>query len=188
MQKRHRIIRLALLLSLVCLLLPINRVIAQSNSDWQSLRSAAPSDLLERVERDYASDKNLVQPVDVGRMKLLRIRQRRAKELFLINTRLPPARKSITNPSCGQAGCLFYGYIKSGKQYKQVLNGIINDFQVDNALPLIQPIKHVVNQLPCLQLTVHNSQSDRLFSSQLCFDGKDYQPIAPPRMLKQLQP
>lgn len=184
MQKRSsKLVRLVLLLSLVYLLMPIGGAIAQPSSNWQRL-SVAPQDLLERVQRDYAIDSGLGQPIDIGQMYLLQVRQPGARELFLINTRLA-GKGSTANPTCGQAGCLVYGYVQSGKEYKRVLNGYINDFQVQNAPPPIQPIKKVVNKLPCLQLTLYQNQANQLLSSMLCFDGQEYQLTAPPKVLQQ---
>lgn len=183
MQKRSpKLVRLVFLLSLFYLLMPIGGAIAQQNSSWQRL-SAAPPGLLERVQKDYAVDSGLEQLIDIRQMHLLQIRLSGARPLFLINTRLA-GKGSTANPTCGQAGCLFYGYVQSGNKYKQVLNGYINDFQVENAPQPIVPIKKVVNKLPCLQLTSYQSQSQQLLSSQLCFDGQEYQPIAPPRILR----
>lgn len=187
MQKRSlKLIRLVCLLSLIYLLIPSAEALTQPNSNWQKL-SVAPPGLLERVQKDYANDSSLNRIVDVSQMNFFQVRQSRARPLFLINTRLPGQDPSA-NPTCGQAGCLFYGYLQSGNEYKQVLNGYINDFQVENAPPPIQPTKKVVNQLPCLQLASYQSQSQQLLSSQLCFDGKEYQPIAPPRVLKRIMP
>lgn len=186
MQKRSpKLVRLVLLLSLVYLLMPMGGAIAQQSFNWQRL-SVAPQDLLERVQKDYAIDSGLEQPIDIRQMHLLQVRQPGARELFLINTRLA-GKGSTANPTCGQAGCLFYGYVPFAKKYKRVLNGYINDFQVESAPPPIEPIKKVVNELPCLQLTLYQSQSTQLLSSQLCFDGQEYQPIAPPRVLRQLK-
>lgn len=184
MQMRSpKLVRLVLLLSLVYLLMPMGGAIAQQSSNWQRL-FAAPPGLLERVQKDYAIDNGLGRPIDIGQMHLLQVRQPGARELFLINTRLA-GKGSTANPTCGQAGCLFYGYIQSGKEYKQVLNGYINDFQVENAPPPIQPTKKIVNQLPCLQLTLYQNQANQMLSSRLCFDGQEYQLTAPPRVLKQ---
>lgn len=184
MQKTSpKLVRLFLLLSLVCLLMPIGGAIAQPRSNWQKL-STAPQPLLERVQKDYAIDSGLERPIDIGQMHLLQIRQSGAMPLFIINTRLA-GKGSSANPTCGQAGCLFYGYVQSGKEYKRVLNGYINDFQVENAPPPIEPIKKVVNKLPCLQLTLLQNQSNQLLSSRLCFDGREYQPTAPPKVLRQ---
>lgn len=185
MQMRSpKLVRLFLLLSLVYLLMPVGGAIAQPRSNWQRL-SVAPQTLLERVQKDYAVDSGLEQPIDIRQMYLLQVRHPGARKLFLINTRLA-GKGSTANPTCGQAGCLFYGYVESGKKYERVLNGYINDFQVESAPPVIQPIEKVVNKLPCLQLTLYQSQSTQLLSSQLCFDGQEYQPIAPPRVLRQL--
>lgn len=184
MQKRSlKLVRLFLLLSLVYLLIPVGGAIAQPRSNWQRL-SVAPRALLEQVQKDYAVDSGLERLMDIGQMHLLQIRQSGAMPLFLINTRLA-GEGSTANPTCGQAGCLFYGYVQSGKKYEQVLNGYINDFQVENAPSLIQPTKKVVNKLPCLQLTLYQAQANQLLSSRLCFDGKEYQPTAPPRVLQQ---
>lgn len=186
MRKRSpKLVHLVFLLSLVYLLMPIGGAIAQPRSNWQRL-SAAPQGLLEQVQKDYAVDSNLERPIDVGQMHVLQIRQSAAMPLFIINTRLAGI-GSTANPTCGQAGCLFYGYMQSGKEYRQVLNGYINDFQVKNAPPPIQPTKKIVNKLPCLQLTLYQNQANQLLSSRLCFDGQEYQLIAPPKVLRQFE-
>jgi len=184
-KRSPKLVHLAFLLSLVYWLMPMGGAIAQAGSNWQRL-SSAPQGLLEQVQKDYAIDSGLGRPIDIGQMHLLQIRQPGARELFLINTRLAGI-GSTANPTCGQAGCLFYGYTQSGKEYKRVLNGYINDFQVENAPVPIQPTKKILNQLPCLQLTLYQNQANQLLSSRLCFDGQEYQPIAPSRVLKQFE-
>jgi hypothetical protein len=188
MQKQPQkfIFQLIFLLSMIYSFMPVGGVLAEKVFNWKSLRSAAPSGLLEQVQKDYTTDANLNQPVDVGQMQLLLVQQSKAKPLFLINTRLP-GQTPDANPTCGQAGCLFYGYTKSGQRFVQVLNGYINDFRLQDAPPPIQPTNQVVNQLPCLQLTFYKSQFNQLLTSKLCFDGKEYQPTSPPVVLRQLK-
>lgn len=106
-----------------------------------------------------------------------------AKPLYIINTRVK-SQSPEANSSCGQAGCLFYGYTKSGNKFVQVMNGYINDFRLKNAPPVIQPTNQIINQLPCLQLTSYSNQTQQLIGTKLCFDGKEYQPVTSPTQLK----
>lgn len=152
------------------------KVAAVEVPDWHRLQISAPAGLLQQVRKDYVSDVNPEQPVDIGQMQLLQISKPKAKSLYIVNTRLPGLDPS-SNPSCGQAGCLFYGYIQQGNRFVQVLNGYINDFRLQGSPPVIQLLNQIANQLPCLQLTFYQNQSQRLMRSKLCFDGKEYQPV-----------
>lgn len=179
-QQKLPILYGAILLGIAFAIAPVPKALAQKNPAWEFLQGAVPPSLLERIRQDYAKDINPEQPVNVGLMQVWQIRSKRAKPLYLVNTRLPGL-DTASNPSCGQAGCLFYGYTTSGKGFIRVLNGYINDFQVEDAPPIIQATSQVTNQLPCLQLNFYQEQ--KLLTSKLCFDGKEYQPVQAPTVL-----
>lgn len=181
-QKRHPLFHCVFLIGIIYLFIPIGSVLAQSADNWANLRSAPPG-LLKQVAVDYANDTNQDHPTNVSSMQFLQVQKPKAKLLYLINTR-QMGQTPNANPSCGQAGCLFYGYTQTQGKYVQILNGYINDFHLKNAPPVIQPTNQVVNQLPCLQLTSLQSQTQKLMSVKLCFDGKEYQPTASPEVLK----
>lgn len=185
-QTRQLLFYFIFLIGIICSLTPIGSVLAQSADNWSNLRSAPP-ELLKQVAADYASDTNQNHPKDVSSMQLLQVQKPKAKPLYLVNTR-QLSQTPDANPTCGQAGCLFYGYTQSKGKFVQVLNGYINDFRLKNAPPVIQPTNQVVNQLPCLLLTSYQNQSQQLMRSKLCFDGKDYQPTQPSTQLKQPAP
>ncbi|MDZ4877756.1 MAG: hypothetical protein CLLPBCKN_007191 [Chroococcidiopsis cubana SAG 39.79] len=131
---------------------------------WEQLQSTN-SALLEQVERDYTHDIAPDTPMNVGQMQVSKISKSNSQVLYLVNTRLP----GDNNPSCGVSGCLFYGYVTQNDRFVQVLNGYLNDFQVENALPTIQA-SQIKNHLPCLHLTSAKQQS-----KELCYNGKTYQ-------------
>lgn len=159
----------------ILLLYPVDNALAQKKISWERLDKTAPPGLQQQVQKDYIADTNLDRPAKVGEMQLLQVQQPQAKPLYLINTRIP-SQSPDANPTCGQAGCLFYGYTKSGNKFIQVLNGYINDFRLRNAPPVIQPTNQIANQLPCLQLNSYKKHSQQLIRTKLCFDGKEYQP------------
>lgn len=135
---------------------------------WEQLQGTN-SALLEQVERDYTHDIAPDIPVNVGQMQVSKISKSNSQVLYLVNTRLP-GKDPNNNPSCGQVGCLFYGYVKQNNSFIQVLNGYINDFQVMNAPPTIEASR-VKNHLPCLRLADSKQQTN-----ELCYNGKVYQP------------
>ncbi|MBD2305633.1 hypothetical protein H6G17_08895 [Chroococcidiopsis sp. FACHB-1243] len=124
--------------------------------------------VLEQVERDYTHDIAPDTPMNVGQMQVSKISKSNSQVLYLVNTRLP-GKDPNNDSSCGQVGCLFYGYVKQNNHFVRVLNGYINDFHVQDAPPTIQASR-INNHLPCLHLTSAKRQS-----KELCYNGRTYQ-------------
>ncbi|MDZ4877783.1 MAG: hypothetical protein CLLPBCKN_007218 [Chroococcidiopsis cubana SAG 39.79] len=142
---------------------------------WERLQVAAPA-LIEQVSRDYTKDIAPDPPVDVGQMRVSKISKPNAETLYLINTRLP-GKNPDANPSCGASGCLFYGYIEQNNSFVQVFNGYVNDFQPQNASPIVQVSDRLEHRLPCLRLTSYENNFPQPFVTQLCYNGETYQPV-----------
>ena len=142
---------------------------------WKTVAEAAPSALRQQLEQDYAPHVPPAQEVDVGQMHILKLQESGAFPLHLINTRVHSLEHPDQTPTCGMGGCLFLGYIPDKSKYKQVLNQLINDFQVEGAPPVIQSTRRVLNGVPCFQLTTYNPSTQRVNPNQtLCFNGKEF--------------
>ena len=146
---------------------------------WQRLQDVTPA-LIEQVRRDYNTDVAPDSPVNVAQMRVSKISKPNAETLLLINTRIPGKDPDV-NPSCGVSGCLFYGYVKRKNNFIQVFNGYVNDFQPQNAPPVIQASDRLEHHLPCLRLTSYKNNFPQPFMTHLCYDGKTYQPVDSPK-------
>lgn len=146
---------------------------------WRPVSRIAPSGLLKRLSQDYAPHIPANMAVDVGQMRMLKLQQPGSLPLYLVNTRVYMSGNQKRTPTCGLEGCLFLGYIPDKAGFKQVFEGLINDFQVQGKPPVIQPILRIVNKVSCFQLTTYNTGTGRTNPTQtLCFNGGDFVPIA----------
>jgi len=146
---------------------------------WQPVSQIAPSGLLQRLRQDYAPHITTNTTVDVRQMRMLKLQQPGSLPLYLVNTRVHTSGNQKRTPTCGLGGCLFLGYIPDKAGFKQVFEGLINDFQVQGKPPVIQPISRVLNKVPCFQLTTYNTGTGRTNPTQtLCFNGGDFVPIS----------
>lgn len=147
-------------------------------TNWQPVSQIAPSGLLQRLRQDYAPHIPANTAVDVGQMRMLKLQQPGSLPLYLVNTRVHTSGNQERTPTCGLGGCLFLGYIPDKAGFKQIFEGLVNDFQVQGKPPFIQPISRVMNKVPCLQLTTYNARTRRTNSTQtLCFNGGDFVPV-----------
>ena len=147
-------------------------------TSWQPVSRIAPSGLLQRLRQDYAPHIPAKTAVDVGQMRMLKLQQPGSSPLYLVNTRVHTVGDQKKTPTCGFGGCLFLGYIPDHSGFKQVFEGLINDFQVQGKPPVIQPISRVVNKVPCFQLTTYNSRTQKTNPTQtLCFNGGNFTPV-----------
>lgn len=147
-------------------------------SSWQPVSQSAPPKLLQQLQQDYAPHIPSDMTMDVGQMQMLKLQQSGSLPLYLVNTRVHTSRNQKKTPTCGFGGCLFLGYIPENSGFKQVFNGLINDFQVQGKPPVIKPISRVMNRVPCFQLTTYNSRAARINPTQtLCFNGGDFAPV-----------
>jgi hypothetical protein len=148
---------------------------SKNDPDWKPVAQVAPAKLLQQLRQDYAPHIPPNQVVEVGQMKMLTLQQPGSFPLYLINTRVYPTGHPEQTPTCGVGGCLFLGYIPDKNGFKQVLNGWINDFEVQGEPPIIQPVQRVLNQVPCFQLTTYNPRAKRMNPTQiLCFNGEEF--------------
>lgn len=153
----------------------VHPALSSSESKWLKVYQSAPTALVRQLRQDYAPYLRLDIPVDVGQMQVLKLQQPGSLPLYVINTRVHTQGKPEMTPSCGMSGCLLLGYIPQNAGFKQVLKGYINDFQVQGAPPVIQPIERVLNHVPCFGLTTFNLSTQRVSSIQtLCFDGHQF--------------
>ncbi len=155
--------------------LSIHPASSKANPVWQRVKQAAPPQLEQQLRQDYAPYKRTDTPVDIGQMQMLKLEQPGSLPLYLINTRVYPKGHSELTLTCGIGGCLTLGYIPQGERFKQVLNRWMNDFQVEGAPPVIQPIKRVLNRVPCFQLSGYSPSTGQPNQTQtLCFDGNEF--------------
>ncbi|MBD2060599.1 hypothetical protein H6F88_32155 [Oculatella sp. FACHB-28] len=146
---------------------------------WRPVWEVAPPGLLEQLRQDYATEIPADVTVDVRQMQLLKLQQPESLPLYLINTRVYSLEHPDQTPTCGTGGCLFLGYIPGNNGFRQVLNGWINDFQVQGEPPVIGPVQRVLNHVPCFQLTTYNARTQRISPTQtLCFNGGRFVPAA----------
>jgi hypothetical protein len=144
-------------------------------SAWRLVAQSAPPALLQQLQQDYALHIPPNQTIDVGQMHILKLQQTGSLPLYLINTRIHPVGHPEQTPTCGIGGCLFLGYIPHKDKYQQVLNVMINDFQLKGNSPIIQPLNRVLNDVPCFQLTTSNANTGRIHPTQtLCFNGHTF--------------
>lgn len=160
------------------LLWQISPGFSESQQNWRPVSQAAPPALLQQLRQDYAPNLPLDWSGDIGQMRMLKLQQPGSLPLYLINTRVYPPGRPEQTPTCGTGGCLFLGYIPQGNRYRQVLNGLINDFQVQGAPPVIQPVQRTLNNVPCFSLTAFNPRTQSASPSQvLCFNGGNFVPV-----------
>jgi hypothetical protein len=147
-------------------------------TSWQPVSRIAPSGLLQRLRQDYAPHIPANTTVDVGQMRMLKLQQPGSSPLYLVNTRVHTVGNQKKTPTCGFGGCLFLGYIPDHSGFKQVFEGLINDFQVQRKPPVIQPISRVMNKVPCFQLTTYNARTQKTNPTQtLCFNDGNFTPV-----------
>ncbi len=145
--------------------------IAQNNLKWTHLSQSALPNLQNQLQQDYQRANS---PVDVGRMRVLKIQQTSQKQpLYLIDTRvaLEPNRINL-NPTCGKAGCAIEGYIQTENQYQQVLAVYLDPYP-PKGKPLIEPTESLQNGLPCLNF--NQRQQTQMEVVQWCYNGQRYQ-------------
>ncbi|MBN8564211.1 MAG: hypothetical protein J0L70_27130 [Leptolyngbya sp. UWPOB_LEPTO1] len=149
-----------------------------NESSWQPASQIAPPGLLQRLQQDYAPHIPSNATVDVRQMQMLKLQQSGSLPLYLVNTRIHTSGNQKKTPTCGFGGCLFLGYIPDNSSFKQVFNGLINDFQVQGKPPVIKPIARTMNRVPCFQLTTYNPRTGKSNPTQtLCFNGGDFTPV-----------
>jgi hypothetical protein len=144
-------------------------------SSWQPVSKIAPPELLRQLQQDYVPHIPSNTTVNVGQMRMLKLQQSGALPLYLVNTRVHTSENQKKTPTCGFGGCLFLGYIPDNSGFKQVFNGLINDFQVQGKPPVVKPISRVMNGVPCFQLTTYNPRTGKINPTQtLCFNGGNF--------------
>ncbi|KAM3092510.1 hypothetical protein ACKFKG_22095 [Phormidesmis sp. 146-35] len=147
-------------------------------SSWQPASRIAPPKLLQQLQQDYTPHIPSNTTVDIGQMRMLKLQQSGSLPLYLVNTRVSASGNQKRTPTCGVGGCLFLGYIPHNSGFKQVFNGLINDFQVQGKPPVIKPISQVVNRVPCFQLTTYSPRTGKINPTQtLCFNGGNFAPV-----------
>jgi len=147
-------------------------------TSWQPVSRIAPPGLRQRLQQDYTPHIPSNTTVDVGQMQMLKLQQRGSLPLYLVNTRVHTSGDPKRTPTCGFSGCLFLGYIPDNNGFKQVFNGLINDFQAQGQPSVIKPISQVMNRVPCFQLTVFNARTQKTNPTEtLCFNGGDFVPV-----------
>ena len=143
-----------------------------ASTDWQFVAKVAPPELKQQLNRDYQADLKAGgynrDFIDVRRMRMLTIREGTAMPLYLINTRLRSSSDSQQSPTCGIAGCLFYGYVTQGTRFQRVLHTYISDLQLGPTTALVQSAHRISENIPCIQINAYSQVSHRAENYTLC--------------------
>lgn len=149
-----------------------------ASSNWQLVAKVAPPGLTKKLDQDYQADLKAGGTtqtiVDVGRMRMLTIREGSARTLFLINTRVGSS-DSNQSLTCGIAGCLFYGYIARDETFQQVLKTYISDTQVKPNVPLVETAHRISEGIPCIRVNAFSQVNHRGEKYTLCSRKGNFQ-------------
>ncbi len=181
MQKLKYLVLLLILLAGTQLAIACSQVAVASDAvatnDWQPAALAAPPGLMTQVVKENIRGEWLGDP---GRMSIIKLQEPgQQKLLYLINTRIirecpPRGCDPLQDPLCGSAGCAYFGYVQSGKSYRQVFNEYLKS-SLPPDVPFMRVSKQLSSGLPCLEFAeLPNTMADLLQIKRFCYNGSKY--------------
>ncbi|MBW4639390.1 MAG: hypothetical protein KME05_14345 [Gloeocapsa sp. UFS-A4-WI-NPMV-4B04] len=181
MQNLKRLVSVLILLAITQLAIACSQVAiareAVATDNWQPAALAAPPGLMEQVVKENIRGEWLGDP---GRMSIIKLQEPgQQKLLYLINTRIirecpPRGCDPLQDPLCGSAGCAYFGYVQSGKSYRQVFNEYLKS-SLPPDVPFMRVSKQISSGLPCLEFAeMPKMNADSLQIKRFCYNGNIY--------------
>lgn len=176
-----RLVSVLTLLAITQLAIACSQVAVASDAvavnNWQPAALAAPPGLMEQVVKENIRGEWLGDP---GRMSIMKLQEPgQQKPLYLIDTHIirecpPRGCDPLQDPLCGSAGCAYFGYIQSGKSYRQVFNEYLKSLLPPD-VPFLRVSKQLSSGLPCLEFAeLPKMNADSLQIKRFCYNGNKY--------------
>lgn len=168
---------LKLSVSIVCVILIVGiafyfLVVSDGLPDWRLVGNHAPRGLVAQFAKDNAIN---LDEFDTGQMTVREVKlPQQVQPLYFIDPRI--SKEDIQKePLCGMAGCLFTGYVKTGRRnFQSVFEFYLNPW-IPPEFDLFWPEIELRNGMPLLHIIQKSPRKGMgLVRATLVFDGNQY--------------